>query len=281
MEQNAVMSCPVPPDFWQPFFLKSSPLLLDEAPFLQKTAENGKNSLDRQEQVVQACQNIRILRHSLSQSVFSMFSHRFSSVFGLLTTFQGSVEDIQGPFLYFPHQNLFTEAQFGRSLVQHHQKIPPQYSFCSCKWKILPPTSFATCSCISLLCNTWAAHGRRERGMGLGLRRGRSVRSFSKRWEIRQLHYCLQLHHFRWHLTDEDMFGDLLRDEPMGLNPCCDSIDDLLMVRELMQLVPGTSQCSAIVQPHTRGVLGQTEQWLDVWRCAVCSKKIHRGRGTH
>ena len=39
------------------------------------------------------------------------------------------------PFLYFPHQNLFTDGQFGRSLVQHHQKIRPQYNFCSCKWK--------------------------------------------------------------------------------------------------------------------------------------------------
>ena len=26
--------------------------------------------------------------------------------------------------------------------------------------------------------------------------------------------------------TDEDMLGDLLRDEPIGLNPCSDSIDD-------------------------------------------------------
>ena len=28
-----------------------------------------------------------------------------------------------------------------------------------------------------------------------------------------------------------DMFGDLLCDEPVGLNPCNDSIDDLLMLR--------------------------------------------------
>ena len=34
--------------------------------------------------------------------------------------------------------------------------------------------------------------------------------------------------------TDENMFGDLLRDEPMGLNPCNGSIDNLLMVQELM-----------------------------------------------
>ena len=46
---------------------------------------------------------------------------------------------------------------------------------------------------------------------------------------------------------DEDMFGDLLRDEPVGLNPCSDSIDGLLMVRELTQLVPGASQRSLTV----------------------------------
>ena len=81
--------------------------------------------------------------------------------------------------------------------------------------------------------------------------------------------------------TDKDMFGDLLRDEPMGLNPCSDSIGDLLMVRELTQLVPGASQCSAIVQPHACALPGKNNNVLDVRRCAVCSKKIHRGRSTH
>ena len=56
---------------------------------------------------------------------------------------------------------------------------------------------------------------------------------------------------------DKDMFGDLLRDEPMGLNPCSASIDDSLMVREPTQLVPGASQRSMTVQLHTRGVLGK------------------------
>ena len=89
------MSCPVPPDFWQPFFL-------NEAPFLQKRLKTVKTGLDRQERVIQACQNIRILRHSLLQPVFSMFSHRFSSVFGLFTIVQGSVEAVQGRFCTFP-----------------------------------------------------------------------------------------------------------------------------------------------------------------------------------
>lgn len=51
----------------------------------------------------------------------------------------------------------------------------------------------------------------------------------------------------------------------MGLNPCSDSIDDFLMVREPTQLVPGASQLSATVQPPTRAVSGKKEQWI---RCS-------------
>ena len=69
------------------------------------------------------------------------------------------------------------------------------------------------------------------------------------------------------------MFGDLLRDEPMGLNPCSDSIDDLLMVWEPMQLVSGASQRSATVQPHTRAVLGKKEQWT---RCSEVAQFVPR-----
>ena len=47
--------------------------------------------------------------------------------------------------------------------------------------------------------------------------------------------------------TDEDMFVDLLRDEPMGLNPCSEFIDNLLVVRKPTQLVSRASQRSAIV----------------------------------
>ena len=89
---NAVMPYPVPPDVWQPFFLNGSPLLLNEACSYKKRLKMVKTGFDRQEQVVEACQNIRIPRHSLSQPVFSMFSHRFSSVFGLFTIVQGSVK---------------------------------------------------------------------------------------------------------------------------------------------------------------------------------------------
>ena len=65
--------------------------------------------------------------------------------------------------------------------------------------------------------------------------------------------------------TDEDMFGDLLRHEPMGLNPCSDSINDLLMVWEPTQLVPRASQCSATVQPRTHALSGKKKRWT---RCS-------------
>ena len=81
--------------------------------------------------------------------------------------------------------------------------------------------------------------------------------------------------------TEEDMFDDLLRDEPMGLNPCSDSIDDFLMVREPTQLVPGASQLSATVQPPRVQFQAKKNNGFGVRRCAVCSRKIHRGWGTH
>ena len=67
---------------------------------------------------------------------------------------------------------------------------------------------------------------------------------------------------------DEGMFGDLLRDEPRGLNPFSDSLDNLSMVRELTQLVPGASQRSVTIQPHTHALSGKKEQWT---RCS----KVH------
>ena len=61
------------------------------------------------------------------------------------------------------------------------------------------------------------------------------------------------------------MFGDLLRDEHMGLNLCSDSIDDLLMVWEPTQLVPRALQCLATVQPRMHALLRKKEQWT---RCS-------------
>ena len=144
-----------------------------------------------------------------------MFSHRFPFVFGLFTIVQGSLKTrskvcrpsfkgmskpFKAVFVIFPSKFAYLMA----SLVAHWsntiQNIPPQYSFCSCKWKDTVANQF--CNTLTH-CAAGQHMGRAQKtrkGTGLGLRRGRSVRSFSKRWEIHQLHYCLQLHHFRRHL---------------------------------------------------------------------------------
>ena len=50
--------------------------------------------------------------------------------------------------------------------------------------------------------------------------------------------------------NDKHILGDLLWDEPIGLNACSDSIDNLLAVWETRQLVLGVSRCSWIVVVH-------------------------------
>ena len=140
MERNAVMSCPVPPDFWQPF-------LLNEATFLQKRLKMVKTGLDRQER---SFKPIRIFEFHIILCR-NQFFPCFHTVLPLFLACLQSFKDLSKhgrrfvdprsrvcrsrsrPFLYFSHQNLFIDGQFGRSLIQHHQKIPPQYSFCSCK----------------------------------------------------------------------------------------------------------------------------------------------------
>ena len=149
------------------------PVLVERGPVLTiKRLKTVKLGLDRQERVVQACQNIRILRHFLSQPVFSMFSHHFSSVFGLFTIVRGSVKAVQGCVCTFPIKICLLMV----SLVAHWSNTTQRFLrstvFAAVSGKILSQTSFATRSCIALLCNTWAAHGRRERRTGLGLRRG-------------------------------------------------------------------------------------------------------------
>ena len=143
------------------------PVLVERGPrSYEKQLKMAKIGLDRQDRVIQAYWNIRILRHSLSQPVFFMFSHRFSSVFGLFTIVQGSVEtrsmvcqSRSRPFLYFSHQNLFTDGQFGRSLVQHHQKIPLQYNFCTYKWKDTVANQFCNmlthCAAVQHMGHAW------------------------------------------------------------------------------------------------------------------------------
>ena len=117
MERNAVMSCPVPPDFWLPFFLNGSQFLLNEAPFLQKKAENGKN---RPWQARTGRSSLSKYSNSTSFSVATSFFHVFTPFFlcfcpvynrsrvcqntveGLSTLVQGFVEAVQGRFCTFP-----------------------------------------------------------------------------------------------------------------------------------------------------------------------------------
>ena len=77
-----------------------------------------------------------------------------------------------------------------------------------------------------------------------------------------------------------NVFDDLLRDEPEGLNLCEDFIDDLLMVHKLTQLVPGASQRSAIMQPCTCALTIENNNGIGVQRYVFCYKKIHIGRET-
>ena len=45
------------------------------------------------------------------------------------------------------------------------------------------------------------------------------------------------------------------------LNQCSDLIDELLLVRDTMQVAPRASQCSAIVLPFVRALPIKKEQW--------------------
>ena len=178
MEQNAVMSCPVPPDFWQPFFLNGIPFLLNEAPFLQKTAENGKN---RPWQARTGCSSLSKYSNSMSFSVATSFFHVFTPFFlcfwpvynrsrvcqntveGLSTLLQGSVAAVQGRFCTFPIKICLLMANLVAYWSNTTKRFLCSIVFVAISGKILSQTSFATRSRIALLCNTWATYGRLER----------------------------------------------------------------------------------------------------------------------
>ena len=284
------MCCPVSPDFWQPF-------LLNEAPFLQKKRlKTLKTGLDRQERVVQACQNIRIPRHSLSQPVFSMFFTPFFLCFwplynhsgvcqnrveGLLTLVQGSVEAVQGHFCTLPIKICLLMA----NLVPHWSNTTKRFLrntiFAAVSGKDTAANQFYN----TLTCCTNVQHMGRARKMRKG--DGAGVEKEANCQKLQQLlvDFSIALLSATSPLstapTDEDMSGDLLRDEPMGLNPCSDSIDNLLMVLEPTQLMPGASQRSGQHNLARMHFWVKKNNGLDVGRCAVRSKKIHIGRGTH
>ena len=173
-----------------------------------------KTGLDRQERVVQACQNIRILRHSLSQPVFSMFSHRFSSVFGLFTIVQGSVEAVQGRFCTFPIKIFLLIASLRSDWSNTTERFLYSTVFAAYKWKRHCCIQFSNvltdCAAVQHM-----GHARKTwKETRIVLRRRQGVRSFNKGSDIRQLRCCHQL----GELMDEDVFGDLLWDEPSRWN---------------------------------------------------------------
>ena len=67
----------------------------------------------------------------------------------------------------------------------------------------------------------------------------------------------------------------------MDVEPCRDSIDSSLVLREPMQVVSRTLQRSETVQACMNVLSIKKEQWTNVQRCVACSKKIHIARGTH
>ena len=80
---------------------------------------------------------------------------------------------------------------------------------------------------------------------------------------------------------EEAVFGEVLWDEPIGLNACSDSIGDLVLVWQATQLVLGVSQCSTVGLPFARVLCAKKEQWT---RCSWCTgffEKIHIDQGTN
>ena len=134
--------------------------------------------------------------------------------------------------MYFSHQNLFTDGQFDRSLVQHHQEIPPQYSFCSCKWKDTIANQFCNTLTNSATVEHMGCAQKTRKGDRAGVEKGAKHQKLQQTLGDSSATSLSVASPLLTASTDEDMFGDLLRDEPMGLNPCSDSIDDLLMVHE-------------------------------------------------
>ena len=133
--------------------------------------------------------------------------------------------------------------------------------FCSCKWKDTVTNQFCNtlthCIAVEQMGRTW----KTRKGDGVGVEKGAQHQKLQETLGNSSVALLSAASPLSTAPTNEDMFGDLLRDEPMGLlNPCSDSFDDLLMVREPTQLVPGASQHSATVQPHMRALLGKKGQ---------------------
>ena len=182
MERNAVMSCPVPPDFSQPFFLNGRPFLLNEGPFLQKTGKNGKN---RPWQARTGRSSLSEYSNSTSFSVATSFFHVFTPFFlcfwpvysrsrvcqntfeGLSNLVQGSVEDVQGRFCTFPIKIRLLMASLRPDWSNTTERFLCSTVFAAVSGNASVAASFPTRSRIALLRNTWPARGRYERRLHL------------------------------------------------------------------------------------------------------------------
>ena len=171
MELNAAMSCPVPPDFWQPFFLNSGPFLLNEAPFLQKTVEKGKY---RPWEARTGRSSLSKYSNSTSFSVATSFFHVFHTVFPLflacLQSFKGllkhsrrSVETVQGHFCTFPIKIFLLIANLLSDWSNTTERFLYNTVSAAISGNATVAASFSMRSRIALLCNTWATRGRLER----------------------------------------------------------------------------------------------------------------------
>ena len=162
MERNAIMSCPFSPDFPQPFFLNSTP-------FLQKTAENGK---DRPWQGRTDHSSLSKYLNSTSFSVTTSFSHIFAPFFlcfwpiynhsrvcqnkfeGLSNLVQGSVEDVQGHFCIFPIKIHLLMASLRPDWSNTTEILLYNTIFAAVSGNTTIAASFPMRSCIALLYNT-------------------------------------------------------------------------------------------------------------------------------
>ena len=218
----------------------------------KKRLKTVKTGLDRQERVVQACQNIRILRHSLSQPVFPCFHTVFPLFLACLQSFKGLSKHVRRsveprsrvcqsrsrPFLYFSHQNLLTDGQFAPWLVQHHQKIPLQHSFCSYKWKrhyrkpVFQRAHALRCC---------ATHGPRAEDLkGDSTRVEKKARHKKLQQRLGDLPAAVlpPVSPSFEHLWTKMCLVICSVGWTIALNQCSDLIDELLLVREMTQVAP-------------------------------------------
>ena len=65
------------------------------------------------------------------------------------------------------------------------------------------------------------------------------------------------------------------------LNQCSELIYELLLVRDMTQVVLGASHCSVILLPFVRALPINKEQWTPIQEVRNFEKKIHIDQGSH